>query len=109
MPRPGDLVVFLHAGAYGFTQSMPLFLSHEWAAELGRRGAAVHALRRATSVAELRREQQVPAGLGVAGSLGHSAVNSAQPAKEIASNGSSTGDCPGSERNCRNAGPAPVK
>jgi diaminopimelate decarboxylase len=69
MPRPGDLVVFLHAGAYGFTQSMPLFLSHEWPAELGRRGAEVHALRRATSVAELRREQQIPAGLGVAGSL----------------------------------------
>jgi diaminopimelate decarboxylase len=68
-PRPGDLAAFLHAGAYGFTQSMPLFLSHEWPAELGRRGGEVHALRRATSVAELRREQQFPPALGVAAGL----------------------------------------
>ena len=27
-PTPGDLVVVLDAGAYGFTESMPLFLSH---------------------------------------------------------------------------------
>ena len=33
--RPGDLIVALDAGAYGFTQSMPWFLSHEGPAEVG--------------------------------------------------------------------------
>jgi diaminopimelate decarboxylase len=34
-PRPGDLIVALDAGAYGFTQSMPWFLSHQGPAEVG--------------------------------------------------------------------------
>jgi diaminopimelate decarboxylase len=33
-PRVGDLVAVLDAGAYGFTESMPLFLSHPSAAEV---------------------------------------------------------------------------
>jgi diaminopimelate decarboxylase len=33
-PRVGDLVAVLDAGAYGFTESMPLFLSHPTAAEV---------------------------------------------------------------------------
>ena len=33
-PRPGDLLVALDAGAYGFTQSMPWFLSQLGAAEV---------------------------------------------------------------------------
>jgi len=53
LPRAGDLVVFLHAGAYGFTQSMPLFLSHPWPAEIGRRGGAARLLRFAIDVADL--------------------------------------------------------
>ena len=32
---PGDWLIFLQAGSYGFTQSMPLFLPHDWAAEWG--------------------------------------------------------------------------
>ncbi|MEO8504424.1 MAG: hypothetical protein ABI609_11050 [Acidobacteriota bacterium] len=60
LPQPGDLAVFLQAGAYGFTESMPLFLTHEWPAELGRRGEVVHALRRSPTVDELRRMQCVP-------------------------------------------------
>ena len=40
-PDPGDLVAVLDVGAYGFTESMPLFLSHPVPAEvLVRRGAA---------------------------------------------------------------------
>jgi hypothetical protein len=33
-PRVGDLVALLDAGAYGFTESMPFFLSHPTAAEV---------------------------------------------------------------------------
>jgi hypothetical protein len=106
MPRPGDLVVFLHAGAYGFTQSMPLFSRTS-----GRPSSAAAAPQCMRCVARpaspsFAGSSRFPRGSASPGSLGHSAVNSAQPAKEIASNGSSTGDCPGSERNCRNAGPA---
>ncbi|MFA5404350.1 MAG: PLP-dependent decarboxylase, partial [Ignavibacteria bacterium] len=32
--EPGDIFAILNAGAYGFTESMPLFLSHEPAKEL---------------------------------------------------------------------------
>jgi diaminopimelate decarboxylase len=43
--RPGDLVVVLDVGAYGFTQSMPWFLSHEGPAEVGVSGGRPHLLR----------------------------------------------------------------
>ena len=33
-PRPGDLMAVLDTGAYGFTESMPFFLSHPTAAEV---------------------------------------------------------------------------
>jgi diaminopimelate decarboxylase len=33
-PRPGDLLAVLDVGAYGFTESMPLFLSHPVPAEV---------------------------------------------------------------------------
>ncbi|MEA2623433.1 MAG: diaminopimelate decarboxylase [Chloroflexota bacterium] len=43
-PRTGDLLCIMDTGAYGFTESMPLFLSHPQPAELvaanGRAGAA---------------------------------------------------------------------
>lgn len=32
--KPGDILAILNAGAYGYTESMPLFLSHEPAMEL---------------------------------------------------------------------------
>lgn len=37
-PRVGDLVAIADVGAYGFTQSMPLFLSHPLASEIAVRG-----------------------------------------------------------------------
>jgi diaminopimelate decarboxylase len=33
-PRSGDLLAILDAGAYGFTESMPYFLSHPQPAEV---------------------------------------------------------------------------
>ena len=43
--RPGDLVVARDVGAYGFTQSMPWFLSHEGPAEIGVSAGRAHLLR----------------------------------------------------------------
>jgi hypothetical protein len=48
------------AGAYGFTESMPLFLSHEWPAEIGLRGERAAPLRSPPTVAELQDRQHVP-------------------------------------------------
>ncbi len=60
LPSRGDLLAFENAGAYGYTESMPLFLSHEWPAELGLRGGRLAALRRPQRVAELRARQKTP-------------------------------------------------
>lgn len=60
LPSRGDLLVFANAGAYGYTESMPLFLSHEWPAEVGVRGERVVSLRRPPRVAGLLRAQRAP-------------------------------------------------
>jgi diaminopimelate decarboxylase len=58
--RPGDLLVFENAGAYGYTESMPLFLSHEWPAEVGvYRGRAAR-LRKPPRVTQLIDGQIAP-------------------------------------------------
>jgi len=44
--QPGDLVAFFDAGAYGFTESMPLFLSRGYPAEIGVRRARATLIRR---------------------------------------------------------------
>jgi diaminopimelate decarboxylase len=41
----GDIVAVLHAGAYGFTESMPYFLSHPIPAEVGIDGTSVRVSR----------------------------------------------------------------
>jgi len=60
MPGRGDLIAFANAGAYGYTESMPLFLSHEWAAEAGVRKGRLALLRRPPRVAELQAAQKMP-------------------------------------------------
>jgi diaminopimelate decarboxylase len=59
-PRPGDLVAMLDAGAYGFTESMPLFLSHPTAAEAAVRGGQARLIRPAIAPRELLDRQIVP-------------------------------------------------
>jgi diaminopimelate decarboxylase len=59
---PGDLLAFENAGAYGYTESMPLFLSHEWPAELGVQGRRIARLRDAPRVLELLDAQRAPFG-----------------------------------------------
>jgi diaminopimelate decarboxylase len=59
-PRIGDLAVIRNAGAYGYTESMPLFLSHPWPAEIGVRGGKAALLRRPPSVTQLRSDQSAP-------------------------------------------------
>jgi diaminopimelate decarboxylase len=44
-PRAGDLLAVLDAGAYGFTESMPLFLSHPMPAEVAISGDGATATR----------------------------------------------------------------
>ncbi len=44
-PRVGDLVAVLDVGAYGFTESMPFFLSHPVPAEVAIRGGRASLLR----------------------------------------------------------------
>jgi diaminopimelate decarboxylase len=44
-PEIGDLVAILDAGAYGFTESMPLFLSHPIPAEVAVRGGRATVIR----------------------------------------------------------------
>jgi diaminopimelate decarboxylase len=56
----GDLVAFENAGAYGYTESMPLFLSHEWPAEVGARRGRLALLRRPPRVADLLARQRAP-------------------------------------------------
>lgn len=58
-PHAGDLLAFANAGAYGFTESMPLFLSHEWPAEIGVRRGRAALLRRPPSAAALLGAQRV--------------------------------------------------
>ena len=60
MPGRGDLLAFENAGAYGYTESMPLFLSHEWPAEVGVRGGRLALLRRPPRVAELQAREETP-------------------------------------------------
>jgi diaminopimelate decarboxylase len=60
LPERGDLLAFENAGAYGYTESMPLFLSHEWPAEVGVRRGRIALLRRPPRVVELQARQEAP-------------------------------------------------
>ncbi len=60
LPAPGDLVVIGNVGAYGYTESMPLFLSHEWPAEIGVRRGQDAPLRKPPTTAELLAAQSAP-------------------------------------------------
>jgi diaminopimelate decarboxylase len=60
MPDRGDLIAFENAGAYGYSESMPLFLSHEWPAEVGLRNGRLARLRRPPSARALLAAQQIP-------------------------------------------------
>ena len=59
--RPGDLVVALDVGAYGFTQSMPWFLSHEGPAEIGVSAGRAHLLRARLDPGAMVEAQFIPA------------------------------------------------
>ncbi len=62
LPRPqaGDVVAVLDAGAYGFTESMPFFLSHAVPAEVALRGGDARLVRPRLSPAELLDRQVLP-------------------------------------------------
>ena len=62
LPRPhvGDLISVLDAGAYGFTESMPLFLSHPTAAEVAVSGGRAKLIRPRMTPAEFLDRQLKP-------------------------------------------------
>ena len=59
-PRVGDLIAVLDAGAYGFTESMPLFLSHPIPAEVAIRGGVARLIRPRVSPREQLDRQVSP-------------------------------------------------
>jgi diaminopimelate decarboxylase len=59
-PEVGDLVAVLDVGAYGFTESMPLFLSHPIPAEVAVRGGRVALIRQRTEPGEWLDRQIAP-------------------------------------------------
>jgi diaminopimelate decarboxylase len=61
VPAVGDLVAVLDTGAYGFTESMPLFLSHAIPAEVAVRGGRAALIRPRLEPAEWLDRQLVPA------------------------------------------------
>jgi diaminopimelate decarboxylase len=60
VPRAGDLVAVLQCGAYGYTESMPLFLSHAAPAEIAVRGGRVALLRPRVEPEEVLDRQVMP-------------------------------------------------
>ena len=60
-PAVGDLVAVLDVGAYGFTESMPLFLSHPIPAEVAVRGGRAALIRPRTEPGEWLDRQIAPA------------------------------------------------
>lgn len=64
VPQAGDLVAILDLGAYGFSESMPLFLSHPVAAEVAVRDRQPECIRRAVTPVEALATQQIPATTG---------------------------------------------
>jgi diaminopimelate decarboxylase len=59
-PDVGDLVAVLDVGAYGFTESMPLFLSHPIPAEVAVRGGRARLLRPRVEPAAWLATQHLP-------------------------------------------------
>jgi diaminopimelate decarboxylase len=61
IPAVGDLVAVLDAGAYGFTESMPFFLSHPVPAEVAIRGGRAALIRARLEPADWLGRQLLPA------------------------------------------------
>jgi diaminopimelate decarboxylase len=60
-PEVGDLVAVLDVGAYGFTESMPLFLSHPIPAEVAVRAGRAELIRPRQDPGEWLARQIAPA------------------------------------------------
>jgi diaminopimelate decarboxylase len=59
-PDVGDLVAVLDAGAYGYTESMPFFLSHPMPAEVAIRGGRAELIRPRLEPSEWLARQRLP-------------------------------------------------
>lgn len=61
VPEAGDLVAIGDLGAYGFSEAMPLFLSHPTAAEVAIRNGRAELIRERIEPDEILARQQLPA------------------------------------------------
>ena len=59
-PAIGDLVALLDVGAYGFTESMPLFLSHPVPAEVAIRAGRAQLIRPRIDPSTWLESQRIP-------------------------------------------------
>jgi diaminopimelate decarboxylase len=66
-PAPGDLVTIADVGAYGFTESMPLFLSHATPPEIVLLGGDAHLVRPRIEPAEMLALQRRVGGTAAVG------------------------------------------
>ena len=64
-PVPGDLVAVADVGAYGFTESMPLFLSHATPPEIALLGGVAHLVRPRIEPGEMLARQLLIGGAAV--------------------------------------------
>jgi diaminopimelate decarboxylase len=60
VPEPGDLVAVCDLGAYGFSESMPYFLSHPTPPEVVIRGGRAELIRRRVDPEEMLATQCLP-------------------------------------------------
>lgn len=59
-PRVGDLLAIIDTGAYGFSESMPMFLSHPQPAEVAVRGGQDRLIRPRVEPSDLLERQRLP-------------------------------------------------
>jgi diaminopimelate decarboxylase len=59
-PEPGDVIAVLDAGAYGFTEAMPFFLSHPTPAEVAVKDGRAELIRAPITAADVLRQQRQP-------------------------------------------------
>jgi diaminopimelate decarboxylase len=79
VPEPGDLVAVLDVGAYGFTESMPFFLSHPIPAEVAIRSGKAALLRPRLEPDEWLGRQEIPSWQAVAAVAAADAAGTPRP------------------------------
>ena len=80
-PEPGDLVAVLDAGAYGYTEAMPMFLSHPAPAEVAIRDGRIEVIRERLEAGAWLVGQRIPAWGRSGRVTGDRAATGSQPVR----------------------------